>query len=216
MADAPQWHLSGDWFDVCKCNIPCPCYFAQAPTFGDCEGTLVWHIREGRYSDVVLDGLNILALSAFTGNIWAGDTKAAIGIFFDEHADERQREALQAIFGGQAGGWPAGFAELIGDMRGIEFAPIEFEVADDLGSWSARIPGRVEARAEALTGPTTLPGQLVQVNNPAGSEVGPSTSAVATQGVAVADRAEGFEFQWERTGQSSKHMAFDWSGPDQS
>jgi hypothetical protein len=37
---------------------------------------------------------------------------------------------------------------------------------------------------------------------------------VATQGVAVTDRAEGFEFRWERTGQASKHMAFDWSGPD--
>jgi hypothetical protein len=36
----PQWNLSGDWFDVCKCNIPCPCEFAQAPTYGDCNGVL--------------------------------------------------------------------------------------------------------------------------------------------------------------------------------
>jgi Ca2+-binding RTX toxin-like protein len=66
---------------------------------------------------------------------------------------------------------------------------------------------------EALTGPTTTPGERVQVHNPPGAEVGPG--AVATQGVAVADQAEGFEFRWERTGKSSKHMAFDWSGPDQ-
>lgn len=31
----PNWKVSGDWFDVCKCNIPCPCEFAQAPTYGD-------------------------------------------------------------------------------------------------------------------------------------------------------------------------------------
>jgi hypothetical protein len=213
MADVPQWRLIGDWFDVCKCNIPCPCYFAQAPTFGDCEGTLVWHIREGSFGDIVLDGLNVLALSAFAGNIWSGKTKAAIGIFFDERADERQREALQIIFSGQAGGWPAGFAELIGDMRGIEFAPIEFEMSDDLEWWSARIPGRVQARGEALTGPTTLPGQRVQVHNPPGCEVGPG--GVATQGIAVVDQAEGFKFEWQRSGQSSKHIPFDWSGPDQ-
>lgn len=212
MAEVSQWRLQGDWFDVCSCNIPCPCYFAQAPTAGECEGTLVWHIREGRYGDVVLDGLNVMALGAFTGNIWDGETKAAMGVFFDDKADERQRQALEVIFTGQGGGWPAGFAELIGDMRGIELAPIEFDIADDLGSWSARIPGRVEARAEALTGPTTLPGQRVQVHNPAGAEVGPGT--VATQGVAVTDEAEGFEFRWQRTGQSSKHMPFDWSGPD--
>ena len=212
MPEISQWTLKGDWFDVCSCNIPCPCYFAQAPTDGNCEGTLAWHIREGRYGDVVLDGLSVLALGAFSGNAWAGDAKVAVGMFFDERADERQREALQMIMTGQAGGWPAQFGELIGEVRGIEFAPIEFEVADDLEWWSARIPGRVEARGEALTGPTTRPGQRVQIHNPPGSEVGPG--AVATQGVAVSDQAEGFEFRWERTGQSSKHMAFDWSGPD--
>lgn len=212
MAAIPEWSLTGDWFDVCSCNIPCPCYFAQTPTGGACEGTLVWHIREGTYGDVALDDLNVLALGAFEGNPWEGDTQASIGVFFDERADDAQREALEAIFTGQAGGWPATFAELIGEMRGVEFAPIEFEVSDDLESWSARIPGRVEARAEALDGPTTEPGQRVQIHNPPGSEVGPG--AVATQGVAVTDRAEGFEFRWERTGQSSKHMSFDWSGPD--
>lgn len=212
MAEIPRWTLKGDWFDVCSCNIPCPCYFAQAPTGGACEGTLVWHVREGTYGDVSLDGLNVLALGAFEGNAWEEGTEVAMGVFFDERADERQREALEAIFTGRAGGWPAKFAELIGEVRGIEDAPIEFEVADDLASWSARIPGRVEARAEALGGPTTAPGQRVQIHNPPGSEVGPG--AVATQGRAVTDRAEGFEFRWDRTGQSSKHMAFDWSGPD--
>ena len=33
-----------------------------------------------------------------------------------------------------AGGFPAEFAELIGEMRGIEFVPIEFGIADDLES----------------------------------------------------------------------------------
>lgn len=212
MASVPQWRLTGDWFDVCKCNIPCPCYFAQPPTHGDCEGTMVWHIREGRYGDVVLDGLNVLALGAFRGNVWAGESKAAIGVFFDERADERQQEALKMIFTGEAGGWPAQFAELVGEMRGVELAPIEFAADDDLEWWTAHIPGRVEAQGEALTGPTTPAGQRVQVHNPAGSEVGPG--AVATQGVAVMDRAEGFEFRWERSGRSSKHMTFRWSGPD--
>lgn len=25
----PQWKVSGDWFDVCKCNISCPCTFTH-------------------------------------------------------------------------------------------------------------------------------------------------------------------------------------------
>src|ERR687886_1714506 len=142
MAEIPQWHVAGDWFDVCKCNLPCPCEFAQLPTYGDCAGVLAWRIRDGRYGNVPLNGLNLVALATFEGNIWDGKTKATMGIFIDERADERQREALQMIFGGQAGGFPEFFAGLIGEMRGIEFAPIEFEVADDLAYWRAGGAGR--------------------------------------------------------------------------
>src|SRR5207249_10633535 len=149
MADIPKWQLNGDWFDVCKCNIPCPCEFAQAPTFGNCDGILVWHVRKGSYGDVTLDGLNVVALGYFEGTLWAG-AKASMGIFIDERANDRQRDALQTIFGGKAGGWPGQFAQSISEVRGIDFVPIEFDVAGDLATWRAKIPGKVDAEAEAL------------------------------------------------------------------
>jgi hypothetical protein len=213
MAGGPMWRTKGDWFDVCNCTIPCPCTFAQAPSEGTCEGILAWHIREGNYGDVALDGLNVMALGTFEGNIWEGKTKATMGIFLDERADEAQRGALQMIFGGQAGGWPGEFASMIGEVRGIEYAPIEFEIADDLAFWRAEIPGRVEARAEALSGPTSpSTGARVQLHNAPGAEVGPGQ--VATWGKATASRSNdafGFKFDW--AGRSSKHFPFDWSGP---
>jgi hypothetical protein len=69
---------------------------------------------------------------------------------------------------------------------------------------------KVEARAEALTGPTTPAGERVQTLNPPGSETG---GRVATWGVATRDYADGFGWGWERQGNSSKHIPFDWSGP---
>ena len=214
METSPQWHLAGDWFDVCKCDVPCPCEFAQPPTDNTCQGVLAYHIRQGHYGDIRLDGLNLVALGEFEGNVWAGETKVTLGLFIDERADAGQRQALQMIFGGQAGGWPAQFAALVGEMRGIEFAPIAFEIADDLAYWRADVPDRVQARAEALTGPTTPPGQRVQLLNPPGSEVGPGQTA--TWGRATADRVEAFGFTWEWDGKSSKHIPFDWSGPESS
>ena len=211
MPPIPNWHVVGDWFDVCKCTIPCPCTFAQPPTFGDCDGVLAYHIRHGLYGEVQLDGLNILGVGHFVGNIWAGETKAVLGLFIDERADRSQREALQFIWGGHAGGFPAEFAKLIGEVRGIEYVPIEFQVASDLASWRAEIPGRVVARAEALTGPMTPPGKRVQTTNAPGSEMGPGT--VATWGRATADSVDAFGFRWEWAGRSSKHIPFDWSGP---
>jgi hypothetical protein len=167
-ADIPKWMVSGGWFDVCKCNIPCPCEFAQTPTFGDCDGVLAYHIHKGQYGETSLDGLNVLGLGSFTGNIWAGDgkTKINLGFFFDERADQKQRDALQMIFTGKAGGFMAELAKLIGEVRGLEFAPIKLEVADNLGHWSAEIPGKVVAKAEALSGPMTPPGKRVITLNP--------------------------------------------------
>jgi hypothetical protein len=210
----PKWKASGDWFDVCKCNIPCPCEFAQAPTYEECDGILAYHIKKGNYGDIPLDDLNILALGSFKGNIWTGDglTKVNMAIFFDDKADEKQREALNMIFSGRAGGFMAEFAKLIGEIRGIEYASIKFELADDLSYWSAEIPGKILARAEALTGPTTPPGKRVQTINPPGSEVGPG-GGVATWGRSLADEADAMGFKWARKGRSSKHIPFDWSGP---
>jgi len=211
MASIPQWQAEGDWFDVCKCDIPCPCEFARAPTYEECDGILVYHIRRGNYGDVPLAGLNAVALGYFNGNVWEG-AKVTMGIFLDERANPKQREALQMIFGGQAGGWPGKFAQNIAEVRGVEFAKIELEIADDLARWRAAVPGKAEAMADALTGPTTPPGKRVQTINPPGSEVGPG--GVATWGVATVDRADGFGFKWSRSGQSSKHIPFSWRGPD--
>jgi hypothetical protein len=117
------------------------------------------------------------------------------------------------IFSGKAGGFMAEFAKLIGDVRGTDFAPIKFEVADDLSYWSAEIPGKVVAKAEALSGPMTPPGKRVQTLNPPGSEVGPGV--VATWGNALADEVnvDAMGFKWERKGRSSKYIPFDWTGP---
>jgi hypothetical protein len=76
----PNWKVSGDWFDVCKCTIPCPCEFAQAPTYGDCDGILAYNIKKGNYGETPLDGLNVLAIGSFTGNIWAGDGKTKVNM----------------------------------------------------------------------------------------------------------------------------------------
>jgi hypothetical protein len=192
--------------------VPCPCTFAQPPTEGDCDGVLVWHINEGYFGEVQLDGLNFAAVARFTGNIWDEDTKADMGFFIDARADERQQEAMQAIFSGQAGGWPETFAGKLGELLGMEPAEFEFEIADDLGHWRAEIPGKVKAAADVLQGPTSVPGKRAQLHDPPGSEVGPGS--VATYGTATADEVDAFGLSWSWGGRSSKHMAFDWSGPD--
>jgi hypothetical protein len=215
MAEVASWRLSGDWFDMCRCRVPCGCTFAQAPDDGQCDGILGWHVRVGHYGDVTLDALNFVMVGSFEGNLWTGEAKnSAAGFFLDERADEQQRAALQTIFAGQAGGWPATFATLVEtDVRGLEFVPIDFEIADDLAHWRVEVPGKLRGSAEALTGPTSPEGGRVEVHNAPGAEVGPGQ--VATWGTATADEVDAFGFKWDWAGRSSKHFSFDWSGPDE-
>lgn len=212
MAGIPNWWMKGDWFDVCSCSVPCPCSFAEAPTNNHCEGVMAYHIREGEYGGLDLAGLNLILLGAFDGNIWTDRNPMSMGILMDERAGEAEREALQTVFSGRAGGWMGMLAELVGDVRGMEAVPIEFEVAGDLARWRVEVPGRVKTLAESLSGPTTPPGARVQVYNAPGSEVGPGQ--VITWGRAVENEVDAFGFQWTWAGRSSKHIPFDWSGPE--
>jgi hypothetical protein len=207
---AEEWRLKGDWFDVCNCRVPCGCTFAQPPDEGQCDGILAWHITEGNYGDVSLDDLSVVAVGTFEGTIWAGEAKPKMGFFIDERADDSQREALQTIFGGDAGGWPGGFAQMVDEVLGVEFAAIDFEVEEGR-RWSVEVPGKARGSAEALVGPTS-PETPVQVHNAPGAEVGPGQ--VATYATASEDEVEAFGLKWSWPGRSSKHFPFDWSGPD--
>ena len=172
---------------------------------------MVYHIREGSYGDIRLDDFSVLFVAQFDGNVWAGESKITLGLSIDERADNGQRDALRKVFSGQAGGFMANFAQAFGEVRGIEYSPITFAVADDLSSWGVEIPGKVKGSAEALTGPTTPPGKRVQLLNPPGSETGPGQ--VVTWGTAIENLVNAHGFKWNWPGRSSKHIPFDWTGP---
>ena len=211
---AEQWRIAGDFIDFCKCAVPCPCSWGRPPTEGDCQGVIGYRIREGNYGDVKLDGLNAVGVLEFEGNIWDEDVKMAAGFIFDERADDSQREALQMVFGGQAGSWPQVFAEtMLGEMRGIEFAPIKLEIADDSSSWSLEVNGKASGRAEVLTGPTTRPGSNVEVVNIPGAEPGPN-SGPTTYGLS-SFKGDNFGFRFEMEDRSAKHIPFEWSSEDE-
>ena len=209
-----QWRISGDFLDFCKCPVPCPCSWGRPPTEGDCQGVIAYRIREGSYGEVKLDGLKVAGILEFEGNIWDDDVRADMGMIVDEAADDAQREALQTIFSGEAGSWPQVFAEnVLGEMLGLEFAPIELEIAEDGSSWRLNVPGVARGNTEVLTGPTTRPGEHAHVIHFPGSEAGPN-SGPPTYGVASVSEADGFGFKFDWAGRSSKLIPFEWSSED--
>jgi len=211
----PNWRLNGDWFDVCSCNIPCPCSFAQPATNGSCDVIFVYHFREGHYGDVSLNGLNVVLFGEFEGNLWGGD-KLSAGLIIDVTATEKQRDGLIQILTGKAGGWMGQLVQSVSELRGVEFLPITVKIEPNLESWQVEIPGGVlDAGGKALTGPTSDPKQRVQTTNPPGSEVGPSGKVITWASSTPSSWSSmGFK-QNIPAGQNSKHMTFQWNGPAQ-
>jgi hypothetical protein len=209
----PSWQVSGDWFDVCSCNVPCPCTFAQAPTGNSCEVLFAYRIAEGRYGETVMDGLKVVMLASLVGNVWDG-AKLDACVFFDAAGSAAQRQALEMIFTGKAGGWMKQFMPVVRTVRGVEFADISIEIDSALEHWRVAIPQKVDASGVALTGPTADPRKRVQTFNAPGSEIGPTDAAV-TWGKSVAGRWDAFGFSQDLpAGRNSKHIPFRWSGPD--
>lgn len=207
-----DWRVVGDWFDVCSCNVPCPCTFAQPPTGNACDAIFAYRIRVGHYGKTSLAGLKVVFIISFTGNSWDG-AKIDVGVFFDAAADSTQRKALELIFTGQAGGWMGEYIPpILGTLRGVELADITVEIDDSLEHWRVEIPEVLRAGGEALTGPTADPTRRVQTFNPPGSEVGP-TGAAVTWGKSVEGNWRAFGFSVDiPNGRNSKHIPFEWSG----
>lgn len=123
---ATEWNLKGTVLIACNCDYGCPCNFNALPTEGDCEGAWTWHIDQGHYGDVTLDGLNFSVAADWPAAIHQGNGEATILI--DERGDSRQLEAIQTLLSGQAGGpWTIVGATLT-KVHGPNYVPYELDL----------------------------------------------------------------------------------------
>lgn len=205
MSQIQKWHMKGDLFDSCSCEVTCPCNWSSPPTGNHCLGAVAVHINDGKYGDTKLDGLNLVLLADLGGGVvWNGAWKA--GVIFDEEADSNQREALQTIMTGKAGGVPALLASLIKEMVGVEFAPISFYYNKD--SWGASISGgKMDVQTDASK---DSKGNITQIINAPFIESG---TGPITSGKARTAKINAFGWTWDFAGKSSKHEPVDWKGP---
>lgn len=147
MAD---WQVKGTVLVACNCDYGCPCNFNAPPSNGDCEGNWTWHIEEGHYGDVSLDGLTVAVFADWPGAIHEGGGEAIA--FYDERADETQREALEALVrGGQGGPW--GIFINTYELLSITPAPIEVKVDGERSSY--RIGDAAELQMEPIKNPVS-------------------------------------------------------------
>src|SRR6478735_21589 len=112
-----DWHVRGSYFEACNCEAICPCRSVGGrpggpSSFGECFGTLSWHIHDGRADGVDLSDLRtVMSLR-----------------YLDRGADADQRAAIADIFLGRAGGTVARlYGPAIGEVHAVRPARITLE-----------------------------------------------------------------------------------------
>lgn len=202
-----SWQLSGDYFETCSCDYLCPCLpsnLAAQPTKGHCNFAMVFHIDQGRYGNLTLDGLNF-AVVGHTPTVM-GQGNWSVGVILDEQATADQQQALTAIASGQAGGPMAPLGALVSTFLGTTTKPIQFDKSGL--QRSVVIPGMLEQAIEGIKG-SANPQEPMSIDN----TLHPANARLA---LARAERSHlhAFGIDWDDTsGQNNGHFApFHWQG----
>ena len=207
MSAAVQWQLTGDYFENCNCRVVCPCLVSTAPpltarpTEGACDVALVFHIDNGRYGAVALDGLNAALIAHAPGPM--GEGNWTVAAYLDARATDEQAGALEAIFSGSAGGPMAAFAPMIASNLGTKKVPINYEIQGK--SRSVQIPDIMRMSVEPL--PSLKENEEIWVS--AGHPVNPDKLALAVgrQGSTFNDHG----LRWDNSGRNGHYAAISWS-----
>jgi hypothetical protein len=162
---------------------------------------LLFHIDSGRYGEVVLDGLNVAVMLHAPGVMAEGNWSVAA--YIDERADDRQTEALIAIFTGGAGGPMAAFTPLISKNLGARKVPITFRI--DGKTRSAEIPDILHMSVDPL--PTMHPSGEMWVN--IGHPVSPDKMVMAVG--AAGNRYNDHGMRWDTSGKNGLYAPIRWS-----
>jgi len=127
---------------MCPCNLS----FDHGATYDFCRVTLAFNIREGQVDGTDVGGLKVVAIADTPKVMTEGNWK--LGVFVDDQASDDQFEKLVQVFGGQLGGPMAALAPLIGEMLGVERAPIDIE--DDGLRHSVRVGDMIDFEVEDI------------------------------------------------------------------
>lgn len=188
-----DWSINGPHFVNCNCDYGCPCQFVALPTDGTCKAIVVWRIDEGHFGDTRLDGLYAINTYDWPGAIHEGN--GCMQSIIDEHADEAQRAALQAILRGEEAEPGATMLTIYRAMcttvHAPLFMPIELDIDVAGRKAQLRVAGLVDSTVEPLKNPVTGAEHQARIDLPFGKKY---RQAEVASGTTQATGAVALEF----------------------
>lgn len=165
-AQIPKWNMKADYIETCNCDFGCPCNFSGFPTYGFCRAVNLFHIVEGHFGNVDLRGIDVVFAASWPKAIHEGNGTCQLFITKDTTRD--QRDAILAIFSGQArGNGPyAIFAPTFKYVLEPQFVDIVTKIDGRKSTFS--IPGIIDVQLESFRNPVTGEEQDTKLEIPKG------------------------------------------------
>jgi hypothetical protein len=152
--------------ESCNCDFGCACNFSGFPNHGRCETLVGYHIRNGNYGNVSLDGLDFIYAASWPKAIHEGN--GTLRVYIADRASTEQRQAIAEIAYGRAKG-NGPFALFASTMRyalDSESVPIVMRVDGKRSRFA--VPGVLEVELAPHIDPTTGKEHEVRVDLPNG------------------------------------------------
>lgn len=142
------WNLEGSYAETCSCELMCPCNltFDHGATYDFCRATLAFAIREGEVDGTDVRGRRVVTIIDTPKVMTEGNWR--LGMFVDDEASDEQFDKLVQVFGGRLGGPMEALAPLVGEIVGVERAPIE--IRDDGLRHSVRVGDAIDFEVEDI------------------------------------------------------------------
>ena len=152
------YELEGTILEVCNCNVLCPCWIGENPDNGTCDAVVAYHIDKGSINGTDVTGRTFVILAHLPGNVLKGNWRSYYIV--DDKASEAQQAALVDVWTGKLGGPLADFAQLTGEVLGVDRAPVSYELHE--GKGTLKVGSFVEAEMTPYVGST---GQTTTLND---------------------------------------------------
>jgi hypothetical protein len=152
------YNLEGTILEVCNCNVLCPCWIGEDPDNGTCDAVVAYHIDKGSINGTDVTGRTFVILAHLPGNVLKGNWRSYYIV--DDKATEAQQAALVDVWTGKLGGPLADFAQLTGEVLGVDRAPVSYELHE--GKGTLKVGSFVEAEMTPYVGST---GQTTTLND---------------------------------------------------
>jgi hypothetical protein len=162
----PKWNMKSDYVETCNCDFGCPCNFNGFPTYGFCRSLVLYHIQKGSYTNVKLDGLDVIYAVSWPKAIHNGN--GTLQLFITKNSDQQQRNALVNILTGKAkGNGPfALFATTLKYVLDPQYVEINAKVNGTRSSFS--VPGILDVQLESFVNPVSGDEQITKIQLPKG------------------------------------------------